>query len=730
MSLNPAFDLSQNDIKSMMFWNNVIILTSGTGLGKTTRVPLYTIELFTRKGLNGEYEIKQQQERDGWAISNTKTDNKGTVSAYDCPFIDDNSIILCAQPKEILARENGNSESFISKSIRDTRNNNDDIITFKGKNNQGKYGKALTFVTCGILKQLMISNPYLNNDTLNVSCVIVDEAHERSTDIDVVLALLKQVLLVRPNFKIIIMSATINKDIFTKYFYNAPAIHIEATTIGKPLVVTDIWWPYLINNNNIDSRANGITHYIARALYVIEEIIIKKNNPVSLNDKISDIIVFVPGNKDMDDIWNHISEDIKNYYDIYKISATNKEKFLDNGGTLTFNTMDNLKKDIGHKKRIFLATNAIESSITINTLGYVIDCGISNQSDYSAKLDMHLLRLLHITQASANQRKGRVGRIRSGICYHLYSEINFKNMDAYNEPEILTGPIENLFISLLNRDTNFLNFDFIQPPSQHKCNYTMEKLKLYGIIPKDFNIYTDVKNLDDEYKRKINLYSRCSYFSINFGNDKYPKYTSITIPNILLQILFNYIDNGNKENYSTMLEIIFCNTLYLNDSNLSKYINKFLLAQTKTSSNKYNSNSELILIHKGFKDIINNSGNHKDLKEVTKYQTLFINFIKDFIKKYNKAVKDEIFNLDIWGEYDFVVDTYDVDDIILYINGVLESHKNTCVYGRMDYVGNNSIYFKTLGILPEYDTKGDVSCTYVNCELNKTQFNYQLLTYL
>ena len=144
----------------------------------------------------------------------------------------------------------------------------------------------------------------------------------------------------------------------------------------------------------------------------------------------------------------------------------------------------------------------------------------------------------------------------------------------------------------------------------------------------------------------------------------------------------------------------------------------------------YNSNSELILIYKGFKDIINNPYNHIGLKEVKKYRTLFDNFIEDFIEKYNNAVEDDIFNLDNWDEFDFDVDTYDDDNIISHINGVLESHKNTCVYGRMDYTENNSIYFKTLGILPEADTEGDVSCTYVNCELNKTQFNYQLLTYI
>ena len=612
----PAFDLSQNYIKRQMVSNNVIILTSGTGLGKTTRVPLYAIELFTKKGLNGDYKIKQQEGNDVFNISN-ETNNFNNSFVYDLPFIESNSIILCAQPKELLAIENGSENSFISKSIKrieeisspspSAADRLTPIIAWKGKNKSGsfsetdknnntrsKFGEALTFVTSGWLSKYMINNPYLNKPSCNVSCVIVDEAHERSKDIDILLALLKKILLVRPNFKIIIMSATIDESIFINYFYGAMSIKIEAP---------------IDNTFKVDIVNRECYNYIYEATLIINEIL--------TSNKEGDIIVFVSGNNDINKFIEHIKETgIGNLIEIISISSKARILYNDpdpdkRNKNKRFKTIEDIKKymeqnsspsapvgSLPTKKYIILATNVAESSVTIPSLKFVIDCGISNQANYNAKLDMSFLRPLHITKASADQRKGRVGRKSDGICYQLYSKKNYDiNIDKYNDPEILIINLESLFIELLSRNINFLNFDFIEPPSQEQCFYTMEKLKLYEIIPDDYDIYTDLSELKNQtFFNNAQKYNNFIYNKIDTSSGSShvdsdrSKSTvvaaeddedeveveeeeedvitsgSIQIPEILLHILFDFWKISNNNDLKKfMLWVILINTLYVDE---------------------------------------------------------------------------------------------------------------------------------------------------------------------
>ena len=442
---DTAFDKKQHEIKRLIVSNNVLILTSDTGLGKTTRVPLYMIELFTRKGLNGKYQIKKIGS-DEWATSNINIseDSENSEFAYDLPYIDDDSIVLCTQPKELLAKENGNKTSHINKSIEDLDGGNNNIISFRGKNGQGGLGEALTFTTSGWLVKHMINNPYLNNAGMNVSCVIVDEAHERSLDIDLLLGLLKKVLLVRPEFKLVIMSATIKKELFIDYFYKAPYIHIDKT---------------LQNNNTvtIEYLESVSFNYIYSILEKIDEII--NNNQIGGGD----IIVFISGIDDLLTVSKGLQyiENINKYTLFYVASGGNKQF------DFSTNAFENTRMDIAALKnvkapKIFFATNAVESSITIESLRFVIDSGVSQQSNYDAKIDMSFLTILPITKASADQRKGRVGRVAPGTCYRLYTEKFFdSSMKESTLSEILKTNIENVFIQMLCRGVNFLNFDYI-----------------------------------------------------------------------------------------------------------------------------------------------------------------------------------------------------------------------------------------------------------------------------
>ena len=325
---DPAFIHRQYIIKNLMVNNNVLILTSGTGLGKTTKVPLFMIELFTKKGLLGEYTITPPG-TNFRGISNSSTytdfgiephqdparpDYDFKSKSYSLPYINENSRVLCAVPKNILVTENSESNSFIVRSIERNSSyiNDDEEVTLPiisgittGASDK-RYGEALTFLTSGYLNSLIISDPYLTNvgatkdktgkvthSGYNISCVILDEAHERSLDIDILLVNLKKILLIRPNFKVVIMSATINTGLFTKYFFNAPLYHVNP-----------IKEQYHVEINYLKTPCYSHIHAILETL----RIIFSQKRTLGKGEH---ILIFVSGKSDMKPLFQALGINIR-----------------------------------------------------------------------------------------------------------------------------------------------------------------------------------------------------------------------------------------------------------------------------------------------------------------------------------------------------------------------------------------------------------------------------------
>jgi hypothetical protein len=674
---DTAFDKRQHEIKQLIVSNNVLILTSDTGLGKTTRVPLYMIELFTRNGLNGKYQIKKIGS-DEWVTSNKSPSKDGSYFAYELPYVDNDSIVLCTQPKELLAKENGNEKSHISESIKNVVPSNnqeeENIISFRGKNGQGGLGKALTFTTSGWLVKYMINNPYLNNGGMNVSCVIVDEAHERSLDIDLLLGLLKKVLLVRPEFKLVIMSATIKKELFINYFYNAPYIHIDKTLQNNNLVTIE----YL----------NSVSfNYIYSILEKIDEII--KSNQVG------DIIVFISGIEDFFAVCKGLQyiENIQQRSMFY-VAAGGNQEFIISSNTFEYAEDITVLKTLQGQK-IFFATNAVESSITIESLRFVIDTGVSQQSNYDSKIEMNFLTTLPITKASADQRKGRVGRVAAGTCYRLYTESFFKSsMKESTLSDILKTNIENVFIQMLCRGVNFLNFDYIEPPTEEQTFFTMKKLTKYGIIDNNFNIYTDVG--------KIDLTMATKYGDLNYID-------GYTIPNILLHIILTYTGND----IDLLIQVILLGSLYL-DSHKGSSNFKFKELENKNKNNN-NWYSDFFLLYE----------KNTEQMQSGKFNTFYSNFVN----KYNEYSDLHVSN--VLNVYD--INSLDIQHLIGHINDILSSHGNICNYGVTTYNDNGNdynVYFKTNFIDNNAKQKNNAQqeYTYVSCILKNNSFIYNLLT--
>lgn len=688
-----AFIHRQYIIKNLMINNNVLILTSGTGLGKTTKVPLFMIELFTKKGLLGEYTILEN------GLSNKGLSNSSsyadfglvpqagqdpayphydyTNKSYSLPYINEKSRVLCAVPKNILVDQNSNRDSFIVGSIRNTTGpNNSPIISGisnSNSNNKNIYGEALTFLTSGYLNQLMIEDPYLTNidKKYNISCVILDEAHERSLDIDILLVNLKKILLIRPDFKVVIMSATINTDLFTKYFFNAPLYHV----------------------NPIDKQFNVVINYLTKPCYShIYAILETLKMIIPTLQRNQHILIFVTGNNDRQILFkafNIISEQITT------TNSINGQQIVQNPIGVQY--VDSKYDSKTHPftrfttSTIFIATNAIESSVTIPNLAYVIDAGLAFNSGYDSKLDFNSLNNNAITTPSADQRKGRVGRMMDGTCYRLYTKKYFEEiMKKETVPEIFKTNIESVFIKILNKQQNFLNFDFIQCPSKDQCFYTLQKLIKYDIIPSDYNICTVYDELSENNKRNIQIYSKLSYIKI--GNP-------LTIDNILLHIIIDYYNNNEiDEIFKDMVKVIIVSALYLGQQIKSSPPGHVAFPRWDPSSQEI---SEIFYLY-------NNVFEYRELYvRVIDFSAYFNAFMQEFCKLFE--IEPVVIN---FGQ----INQDNKTPIITQINKILSLHGHICKIGSINFNDSNN--------QPKTYYFGSQSIDYKNVRDYETEYTY------
>jgi hypothetical protein len=240
---NNVFDLYREPIQKKVYINNTIIITGATGLGKTIRVPLYLLEILTLPGRDKQLRIRKINP----IRVNTADWEDSNPSSIMIPEIDKDSMVLCALPKVTLVKAMNNTDHPILSSVADTGsptqisecnmyNQNRIIGTLLAGDTSQKPGTYLNYITSGLLLKKMEFDPYLENFIVNhgdpigikkykISCVIIDEAHERTSEIDLLLMCMKRLILVRPNFKLVIMSATINACIFKEYFYGEKVLY-------------------------------------------------------------------------------------------------------------------------------------------------------------------------------------------------------------------------------------------------------------------------------------------------------------------------------------------------------------------------------------------------------------------------------------------------------------------------------------------------------------------------
>jgi ATP-dependent helicase HrpA len=290
-------------------------------------------------------------------------------------------------------------------------------------------------------------------------CVIVDEAHERSLNIDFLLGYLKGVLARRPDLKLIITSATIDVDAFAAHFGDAPIVQVGGRT-------------YPVTIRYLDDDAVELP-FEDQLLATVEDI---ETGPQS---HARDMLAFLPGEREILEAARVLRRELGERIEVLplyaRLSAADQQRIF----------------RPGKRRRIVLATNVAETSLTVPNIGYVIDPGIARISRYSFRSKLQRLPVEAISQASANQRAGRCGRVAPGVCYRLYTEPDFLGRPEYTDPEIKRTNLASVVLTMRAFDLGDPSrFPFLEPPDQRMIRDAEKLLDELGAL--DGNKLTDI----------------------------------------------------------------------------------------------------------------------------------------------------------------------------------------------------------------------------------------------
>ncbi|MDR2500579.1 MAG: ATP-dependent RNA helicase [Treponema sp.] len=318
-------------------------------------------------------------------------------------------------------------------------------------------GTRIKIMTDGILLQEMKLDPYLSR----YACLIVDEAHERSLNIDFILGLLKRVLEVRRDFKVLISSATINAEVFSEYFGECPVVKIDAANYPVTLIY--------------DPPAAGLDRgpaedaLLAKITGILERCVDEKRE--------GDVLIFLPGEKLIKDCASRLS-----------LGPLGKRlHILPLYGRLGKEEQERVFEEPPARKiKVVISTNIAETSVTIDGVTTVIDSGLSKLSYYNPKTFTASLIEGPISKASGNQRKGRAGRTQAGACYRLYTRRDFETRPLFTTEEIHRTDLSEVVLRMAELGvTAFEEFDFISPPGREGILAAVETLNLLNALEKD-----------------------------------------------------------------------------------------------------------------------------------------------------------------------------------------------------------------------------------------------------
>lgn len=316
-------------------------------------------------------------------------------------------------------------------------------------NDQISDNTQIKLMTDGILLAEIQHDRFLNQyDT-----IIIDEAHERSLNIDFIMGYLKELLPKRPDLKVIITSATIDPERFSKHFDNAPIIEVS----GRTYPVDVRYRP--LNPDDSDQDLDQL------------EGIFQAVDELSDEPGLGDILIFMNGEREIRDT----------------ADALMKRKLRDTEVVPLYARLSSAEQNRIFQphagRRIVLATNVAETSLTVPGIKYVIDPGTARISRYSYRTKVQRLPIEPISQASANQRKGRCGRVSEGICIRLYSEEDFNSRPEFTDPEILRTNLASVILQMTSLGLGDIEaFPFVEAPDKRNIQDGVRLLEELGAI--------------------------------------------------------------------------------------------------------------------------------------------------------------------------------------------------------------------------------------------------------
>jgi ATP-dependent helicase HrpA len=325
---------------------------------------------------------------------------------------------------------------------------------------------VIKVMTDGILLTEIRHDPKLKQ----YSAIIIDEAHERSLNIDFILGYLRRLRKERTDLKIIITSATIDTHLFSKSFDGAPVFEISGRTYPVEIKYCPIGSDEAEDSSNPDNDERFTVPYVEAAIRTVRKILDSSNE--------GDILVFMPSERDIRDTLQRLRGD-------YSIIAKSKNIILPLYGNLSKNEQEAIFQNTQLRK-VIIATNIAETSITIPNVKYVVDTGLARTSRYVPRSRTKKLPIERVAQSSANQRAGRAGRVKEGICIRLYSEEDFLARAPFADPEINRANLAEVILLMKAYNIGAIeDFPFLEPPNSRSIRAGLQLLSELGALNSD-----------------------------------------------------------------------------------------------------------------------------------------------------------------------------------------------------------------------------------------------------
>ncbi|ANB16038.1 DEAH-box ATP-dependent RNA helicase PRP43 [Sugiyamaella lignohabitans] len=418
---NLPVHLQRDEFLKMFQSTQIMVFVGETGSGKTTQIPQF-------------------------------------VAYDDLPHIQGKQI-ACTQPRRVAAMS-------VAKRVADEMDVKlgEEVgysIRFEDKTSSNTF---LKYMTDGMLLREAMTDPLLQR----YSCIILDEAHERTLSTDILMGLIKQVASRRPDLKIIVMSATLDAEKFQSYFNDAPLLAVPGRTHPVEIYYTPEYQ----------------RDYLEAAIRTVLQI--------HASEAEGDILLFLTGEEEIEDACRKISLEADeliresncgplSVYPLYGSLPPSQQQKIFDPAPAPFTPGG------APGRKVVVGTNIAETSLTIDGIVYVVDPGFSKQKVYNPRIRVESLLVAPISKASAQQRAGRAGRTRPGKCFRLYTEDAFKKeLNEQSYPEILRSNLANTVLELKKLGIDDLvHFDFMDPPAPETMMRALEELNFLGCIDDD-----------------------------------------------------------------------------------------------------------------------------------------------------------------------------------------------------------------------------------------------------